>query len=295
MGTGVKVTVSAGARDPWAMADAAHLEPVLASLAHNARDAMPEGGDLTLKTADVTVAPAEADEEGGNRPGDYLMISVSDTGAGITDEAKQHLFEPYFTTKGSGQGKGLALAMCYGVIKQMGGYISVESEAGKGATFSIFLPRILEGQVDSPLAEPLPAATRAEGMEVILLVEENPALRELASNVLEHRGYTVRRAGTAQEAMSIAGRHERVDLLLADGAMKDMTVSELADWLGSTRPAMKFLLTSPFEPEGIPESAEPGPGFLRKPYTPSALSQKTRETLDAPVPASNEANLCEAT
>jgi two-component system NtrC family sensor kinase len=292
MGDAVKITVSPDARDSWAMADGGHLEQVLSSLARNARDAMADGGSFTLKTADVTVGPADADEESGNRPGDYVMISVSDNGAGITDEVKPHLFEPYFTTKGPGQGKGLALATSYGVIKQMGGYISVESEPGKGATFNVFLPHVLEGQVDGPTAEPLPAAASAGGTEVILLVEENPALLDLAGDVLEQQGYTVRRAATAQEAMSIAGRHDCVDLLLADGARKNTTTRELAGWLGSTRPAMKLLLTSPFEPEGMPESAEPGPGFLRKPYTPSALSQKTRETLDAPVPVSNETNLC---
>jgi len=293
MGDAVKVTVSAAARDCWAMADGAHLDQVLSSLARNALDAMPDGGSFTLKTADVTLDPPAADQENGSPVGDYVMISISDTGAGISDQVKPHLFEPYFTTKGPGQGKGLGLAMCYGVVKQMGGYISVESEPGKGATFNVFLPRILEGQVEGPISESFPAAPSAGGTEVILLVEENPALRELAAGVLDQQGYTVRRAATAQEAMSIAGRHDRVDLLLADGAMKEMPAQELAEWLGSTRPAMKFLLTSPFEPENSSESSEPITGFLRKPYTPNSLARRTRETLDAAAtPALREANLC---
>jgi signal transduction histidine kinase len=293
MGDSVRVCASATARDPWAMADPAHLDQVLVSLAHNARDAMPQGGTFSLTTSDVTITGGAEDSE--NRPGDYLLISISDTGTGITDEVKPHLFEPYFTTKGIGQGKGLGLAMCYGVVKQMGGYITVQSEPDKGTTFNVLLPRILEGQVESPASTPAIAARARGGTEVILLVEENPALRDLAAGVLENQGYTVRKAATAREAMSIAGRHARIDLLLADAAMKEMTAQELAVWLGSTRSAMKFLITSVFEPETGAESSGSSPGFLRKPYTPTALSQKTRETLDIAAPASaHEASLCGA-
>jgi signal transduction histidine kinase len=285
MRDGIKVTVDPAARDSWAMADRAHLDQVLSSLAQNARDAMPEGGSLGIKTADITIEPAGADNECDSRPGDYVMISVSDTGTGITSEVKPHLFEPYFTTKGPAQGKGLGLAMCYGVIKQMGGFISVESEPDKGATFNVCLPRILEGQVESPAVAPASAAPTAGGTEVILLVEENPSLRELAATVLEHQGYTVRRAATAREAMSIAGRQDRIDLLLVDAATREMAPRDLVEWLASTRPEMKFLLTSTLDPEDHPECSEPGAGLLRKPYTPTALTQRTRRTLDGPAPS----------
>jgi len=279
MGSGIEVITVAGAKDEWAMIDAGQLDQVLLSIADNALDAMPKGGKLIIETADAVLTQGDRALDRETLPGDYLLVSIKDTGIGISDEVREHLFEPFFTTKALGEGKGLGLAVCYGLLKQMGGCISVESEAGKGATFKVYLPRTREVRPKAVQAPAAPALSSERGTEVILLVEENVALRELAGTVLEQKGYTVRRAANGREAMSLAGAEDQIDLLLADAVLAEMTGPELAEWLAASRPAMKVLLTS--GSGGImPRGEKAAGGLLMKPYTPGALSRKVRETLD---------------
>jgi signal transduction histidine kinase len=274
-GKGIEVVAEARAANPWARADASQLQEVLMSLAHNARDAMPHGGKLTLETADVTLDASQAEVPAG----DYVMIAITDTGKGIPEAVKPHLFEPYFSTKAAGEGKGLGLAVCHGILKQSGGHIAATSESGRGSTFKLYLPRFQDGAAEQTVPPPAGSATPSErGTEVILLVEQNPALRGVAATVLESQGYIVRRAAGSREAMSIAGRLDRVDLLVADVAMEEMTGPELAKWLCSSRPLMKVLMASPFDEDQ--DSLAPDAGFLRKPYTPGSLSRTVRGTLD---------------
>jgi len=268
LGDGVEFRIKPNAHNSIAKADGSQFQQVLISLAHNARDAMAEGGVVTLATADATL-----DAIDGPSTEEYVTVSMTDSGSGISEEAKQHLFEPYFTTKAPGIRKGLGLAMCHGILKQSGGHISFESEVGRGSSFKVYLPRFRDEGVETrPAAVPATGTVPTEkGTEVILLVEEKAALRAVATTVLETQGYTVRCAASCQEAMSVAGKSDRVDLLVADAEMAEMTGNELAEWLCSSRPAMKVLLTSPFKD---------GAGFLHKPYTPTLLTEKVRAILD---------------
>ena len=278
LGVEINVRIQGNAENPWATADAAQLEQVLISLAHNARDAMPNGGELTLETANLTL---DANDSEG-RAGEYLMIAITDSGKGIADEVRPHLFEPYFTTKSPGEGKGLGLAACHGILKQSGGHIAVESEVGRGTTFKLYLPLLREGQSEgtSPTEAPDSSLASGHGTEVILLVEQSAALRGVAATLLENQGYVVRRAANGREAMSIARRMDRVDLLVADTVMDDMSGRELAQWLCASQPGMKLLLTACDNDQPDMQAPDPGNGYLRKPYAPGALSRRVRATLD---------------
>jgi signal transduction histidine kinase len=282
---GTEVSIEASAENPCARVDAGQLRQVLISLAHNASDAMPHGGRLTLQTANVTLDATDPEVP----PGDYIMIAITDTGNGIADEVKPHLFEPYFTTKAPGEGKGLALAVCHGILKQSGGHIAVFSHLGQGTSFKLYLPVCHESLAPS-LSLPPSVLPSQRGTEVILLVEEDAALRAVAAAVLEDQGYLVRRAGSGGEAMSIARRLDRLDLLIADAAMEGMTGQELAEWLCSSRPEMKVLLASASADENRGQGGlDPDVGFLRKPYTPAALSREVRATLDDGAPFAESA------
>jgi len=286
LGASIQVSTVAGARQPWTRADVGQLQEVLVSLAHNARDAMPRGGDLIIETADFTQDAAQPSRDSDLGPGDYVTISITDTGCGIADEVKPQLFEPYFTTKKTGEGKGLGLAMCYGILKQSGGHIAFKSELGRGTTFKVYLPRLQAAEPEEP-AEPPASALLPEpvagtpGTGIILLVEPDAALRGAAGAVLERSGYTVHRAASSREAISIAGRAARIDLLLADSAMPEMTGHQLAKWLCSLHPDIKVLFTSTVDEhksarDGI---TFPEADFLRKPYTPALLALKARTAL----------------
>jgi len=280
LGDAIELTTAANAPNPWARADSSQLRQVLISMAHNARDAMPRGGRLAIETADVTIGANDASLGAELGPGDYVMISIADTGGGIPDEVKPHLFEPFFTTKATGEGKGLGLAVCYGFLKQSGGHIAFHSELGRGATFKLYFPRFNEARPEGlPPSAGAPSPS-VRGTEVVLLVEADAALRDLAATVLERQGYTVHRAGSSQEAVSISGRLGKVDLLLADAVMPEMIGQELAQWLCASHPGMKALYTSAFEKDTAAHQDNPAAGFLRKPYTPAILSLKTRAALD---------------
>ncbi|HTL72153.1 MAG TPA: response regulator [bacterium] len=263
-------------------ADAGHVGQVLMNLVINARDAMPNGGKLTIATSNVTLDEAFINKHAGAQAGAHVMLSVSDTGTGMTDEVKAHLFEAFFTTKPKGKGTGLGLATCQTIVKQSGGHISVYSELGHGTTFKVYFPR-----VDQPLDTdteffhrgPLP-----RGTETILLVEDEPAVRHLASNVLAAQGYHVLRANNGQDGLHVAREHKGgpIHLVVTDVIMPQMGGRVMAEWLKATYPGLKVLFTSGYTDDAIAQHGvlEPGVAFLPKPYTPAALVHKVREILD---------------
>jgi PAS domain S-box-containing protein len=262
--------------DLWRVkADPGQLEQVLMNLAVNSSDAMPEGGTLTIRTRNVTLASGEV---GGvpMRAGAYVLLEVSDTGHGMDADTLAHAFEPFFTTKERGKGTGLGLATVYGIVKQSGGYIHASSEAGLGAMFRIHLPRA-HGPADSPSnVSPRPAPVR--GNETILLVEDEDAVRRLAQTVLRARGYQVLDAETAEAALVLARAHpERIHLLLTDVVLPGMNGHRLAEILRAERPGIAVLLTSGyFDARDGVEETDP---LLRKPFTPDGLVEKVRSTL----------------
>jgi signal transduction histidine kinase/ActR/RegA family two-component response regulator len=259
--------------------DPGQIEQVIVNLAVNARDAMPGGGRLTMETANV-----EPDEEtrrlAGVEPGEYVMFAVSDTGYGMDAETRARIFEPFFTTKGPGEGTGLGLSTVYGIVKQSGGGIAVESEPGRGTTFRIYLPR-----VDAPLerleSAPPAADETLGGTETILLVEDDADIRALIREVLQSHGYTVLEASDVNDAMAIGGRHPApIDLLLTDVVMPNSSGPELAQRLVSARPDMQVLYMSGYTGAAVHRVRKLGPNFLEKPFTPDALALAVRKTLD---------------
>jgi PAS domain S-box-containing protein len=263
-------------------ADPGQVEQVIVNLAVNARDAMPEGGKMTIETANVHIDEAYASGHVAIRPGPYVMLALSDTGAGMDAETMSRVFEPFFTTKEKGKGTGLGLSTVYGIVKQSGGYIWVYSEPGRGTTFKIYLPRT-EGEVEArtPAAAP-PERTR--GSETILLVEDEDAVRPLIREVLERNGYTVLSAGNGEEALRVAGRHEgEIQLMVCDVVMPGMSGVELSRRIAPVRPDMKVLYMSGYTDNAIVHHGvlDPGTAFLEKPFTPDALARKVRSVLDA--------------
>jgi CheY-like chemotaxis protein len=253
--------------------DVGQLERVLITLAMNARDAMPAGGQFTVETRDV-------DPAGPWVAGPHVLLAVSDTGCGMDEATRARVFEPFFTTKEVGKGTGLGLATVYGIVRANGGHIEVESTPGRGCTFLIYLPRLdapAEGTAAGAGAAPAP------GKETVLLVEDEDMVRGLSRCVLGMHGYTVLEARHGVDAVEVAARHAGpIHLLLTDMVMPQMGGSQLADRLAVTRPEMKVLFTS-----GYVENAairrdllEPRAAFLPKPFTPDALARKVREVLD---------------
>ncbi len=260
-------------------ADPGLLHQALINLAVNARDAMPEGGRLTIETGELDVPAAE----GGLDAGRYVTLQVSDTGAGMDENTKAHLFEPFFTTKPPGRGTGLGLSTVYGVVKQASGHVFVESEPGKGSSFRICLP-----WAGAPEAVPAqaPAATGgdARGDETVLVVEDQSEVRRLVSSALGSFGYRVLEAGSGAEALALAERHAGpIHLLLADVIMPGMSGKEVAQRLAAARPDTKVLFMSGYAEDVIAHhgALEPGVAYIAKPFTPEALAAKVREALGA--------------
>jgi PAS domain S-box-containing protein len=271
---------------PLVMADPGQVEQVLVNLAGNARDAMPVGGRLTVETAETDLGEPDARALGDVRPGAYTTLSVSDTGHGMDEATRSHVFEPFFTTKELGKGTGLGLSTIYGVVKQSGGHVSVHSVPDRGTTFTIHLPQV--GAVTGAAAPD--AAIPAEppgGAETVLVVEDEEALRELVSEVLEEKGYRILLAPDGAEALSIAAAHAGpIHLLLTDVMMPRLNGHALFQRLAALRPGLRCIFMSGFTGhatagnEPLPE----GQGFLDKPFTTGALLWKVREALDAPPP-----------
>ena len=265
-------------------ADPVQLEQVIVNLAVNARDAMPNGGQLTIETANAELDASYTAEHSVVTPGGYVLLAVSDTGIGMDDGTKARLFEPFFTTKGPGKGTGLGLSTVYGIVKQSGGFIWVYSEPGKGSTFKIYLPQV-DAALESISVSPLPTDTN-RGTETVLLVEDEPALRAVARRALEGHGYTVLEAGDVYVAIALANDHAgRIDAVVSDVVMPGMSGPDLARFLGETQPDLPFLFMSGYTDDAIVRHGvlEPGVAFLQKPFSPDALARKVRDLLHARV------------
>ena len=263
------------------MADPGQVEQVLVNLIVNARDAMPRGGNLTIETKNV-----ELDEEYGSKhvgvaPGKYVLLAVSDTGEGMTEEVRHRVFEPFFTTKEKGKGTGLGLSTVYGIVKQSGGNVWIYSEPGRGTTFKVYLPQV-ESEKRELGEEVVDIAPRG-GSETILLVEDEAVVRGLARRILEQAGYSVVEASRGDEALRFCAEHAaELDLLLTDVVMPEMSGKQLADQLKSQYPELKMVFMSGYTDDSIVHHGvlDSGVEFIQKPFTPAALVRKVRDVLD---------------
>ncbi len=261
-------------------ADPGQIEQVIMNLVVNARDAMPDGGRLTVEVANAELDEAFVRTHAGARAGSYVTLAVTDTGVGMDAATQAHVFEPFFTTKGLAKGTGLGLATTYGIVKQHGGYIDIESEVGRGTTFRIYLPRVEEAASASGSAAP--SETPARASETILLVEDEDAVRELAKEILEAGGYAVIDSGDPVEALDIGRRSERhIDLLLTDVVMPSMNGRQLADRLTSGHPEIKVLYMSGYTDDAVGRYGvlDPDVSLIGKPFSPDALMRRVREAL----------------
>ena len=261
-------------------ADPVHIEQAIVNLAVNARDAMPTGGRIVIESANVQLDETYTRTHPGVNPGDFVMIAVSDTGHGMDSETRRRIFEPFFTTKEKGKGTGLGLATVYGMVKQSGGDIWVYSEIGKGSTFKLYFPRIMEPVTDASADESEKA--RQTGSETILLVEDEKAVRELTLKMLRRLGYTVLAADGGAEAIAFSKAHTaEIALLLTDVVMPGMSGRQLADVLTKERPGLKVLYLSGYTENTVVHHGvlEPGVDFLPKPFSREVLASKIREIL----------------
>jgi two-component system cell cycle sensor histidine kinase/response regulator CckA len=264
-------------------ADPGQIEQVIMNLAVNARDAMPQGGKLTLETANVELDQTYSREHAAVKPGPYVMLAITDTGSGMDAETLSHIFEPFFTTKEQGKGTGLGLSTVYGIIKQSGGYVWAYSEPGIGTTFKIYLPRVDE-MAERAEAHAQAAASDLGGTETILLVEDEEGVRALTRQILQRHGYTVLEAEHGQDALLLCQRYSgSIHLLLTDVVLAQMSGRELVEHLAPLRPQMKVLYMSGYSDEAIVQHGvlKPGTAFLQKPFTTESLMRKLREVLDA--------------
>jgi PAS domain S-box-containing protein len=271
------------------MADVSQLEQVLMNLAVNARDAMPAGGVLTIQTSNTTLDENYCRTTVGARPGEHVVITVTDTGTGMSPEIRARLFEPFFTTKGPGKGTGLGLATCHGIVTQQGGHIAVYSEVGKGTSIKVFMPR--ERMDAAKNAPDAPTLSRpVGGTETILLAEDSPIVSDLAVGALREAGYRVLAAANGARALALAQSHlGQIHLLVTDAVMPEMGGAVLAEELAKVRPDLRVIFMSGYTEDtvsqhGVPEHV---PHFLAKPFMTDALLRMVREVLDAPPGSQN--------
>jgi diguanylate cyclase (GGDEF)-like protein len=279
-GAGTEVVIAPGGTGAAIKADQGQLEQVLLNLAVNARDAMPEGGRLAIETSEVTLDAAFTETHRGARPGDYILLRVSDTGVGMDAETRARAFEPYFTTKENSGGTGLGLTTVYGIVKQGGGYVWVESEPKRGTTVSVYWPRLPAeaARVEAP-GEKVAAG---DGPETVLVVEDEEALRNLAREYLQSSGYHVLLASSGTEALSVADKHAGpIHVLLTDVVMPGMTGWELAKLLTIRHPEIHVVYMSGYTDDAVVRRGllDPSVVFLQKPFTLEALSHKLREVM----------------
>ncbi|RPJ03664.1 MAG: response regulator, partial [Spirochaetaceae bacterium] len=261
--------------------DPIQMEQVIINLAVNARDAMPEGGKLTISTSNVDVRNVKVKENFAIRPGKYVMLKVIDTGTGIEDAIKQRIFEPFFTTKEPGKGTGLGLSTVYGIVKQSDGYIFCESKTGSGTTFVIYLPTSIS-QVESPVADE-EKAVYSRGTESILLVEDEEVFRDMVHRVLEKMGYNVLDASNPGEAILICEQYKGdIHLLITDIVMPHLSGVQLAERLLAIRKQMKVLYISGYFEKAVNEGVtfQKDSVFLQKPFSPVELEKVVRKLLD---------------
>jgi CheY-like chemotaxis protein len=268
------------------LADPGQLELVVLNLAVNARDAMPQGGWLTLRTARVTLDEERARAFPDVQPGPHVELTIADTGAGMDAATRARVFEPFFTTKEVGKGTGLGLATVYGIVKQSGGHISVESEVGRGTTFTILLPVAREAPGSEEAAVPaIPDLPR--GTETVLVVEDESAVRDLSCRILRACGYTVLEARNGREAVEVAQRSSGpVHLVVTDLVMPLVDGREMAADLRRERPGIKVLYVTGYVNDALAQAlvGTPGVALMLKPYHPRDLARAARELLDKPGP-----------
>jgi signal transduction histidine kinase len=261
-------------------ADPGQLEQVLVNLVINARDAMPDGGRVTVTTANLLLTATDDARGNGVRPGAYVTLAVSDTGVGMDVPTQARIFDPFFTTKEAGKGTGLGLSTVYGIVEQSGGHIAVESAPGQGATFTIFLPRHMGA---AAVAAPTDRRSFPGGTETLLLVEDEAAVRSSARRLLERHGYTVIEARHGVDALRIIEAGDRpVDLVITDLVMPEMGGRELVERLRTRHPGVKVLFMSGYSERAVTADGvmPPGTGFVEKPFTIEQLTRRTRELLD---------------
>jgi signal transduction histidine kinase/CheY-like chemotaxis protein len=261
--------------------DPGQMEQILMNLAVNARDAMPQGGRITLETRSVTLDEHYVQSHPDARPGQYAMLAVSDTGCGMDDATKARIFEPFFTTKGPGKGTGLGLATVYGIVQQSGGCIEVSSELGRGTTFKIYLPQVREPV--SAVKSMCGIRMMPRGSEIVLLVEDEDGVRSLARHVLRSCGYAVLEADDGQRAVQLVEDHRGpIDLVVCDVVMPYLGGRQLVERLSALRPALKVLFVSGYTDDAVVRHGvlTSDYAFLQKPFTPTALAQKVREVLE---------------
>jgi len=281
LGEDIEVTTALDPGLGCVKADQGQIEQVVMNLAVNARDAMQQGGQLKIETANAEFDEAYVRQHPGAKRGHYIMLSVTDTGVGIDAETQVHIFEPFFTTKELGKGTGLGLSTVYGVVKQSGGYITVDSAPGKGAAFKVYLPRVEEqAKVEAPSSAP---GRTLRGAETVLLVEDEDPLRKLAQTFLETNGYRVLSAPNGEKALEAAAQNPApIQLLLTDVVMPGMNGRVLAEQLVARQPGIKVLYMSGYTDSFIAGHGvlKPGTHLLHKPFTEEALVRKVREVLD---------------
>jgi signal transduction histidine kinase len=277
----IGLNITRRARDAYVYVDEGQMEQVLMNLVVNARDAMETTGIIAIRTGTLYLEDSVPTQSGEAPAGAYVVVSVEDTGSGISEKTLEHIFDPFFTTKERGQGTGLGLSTVYGIVQQSGGYISVETEERRGTTFRIMLPRVSSERTER--SEDQPARSALEGSETLLLVEDDPSIRTLLTRVLSDRGYRVVQAQNAGEAVLICENENlNIDLLISDIIMPHVTGLDLAKRMRKTRPELRVLLISGY-PEEISESmsTETDFSYLQKPFDPETLLAKARKILDS--------------
>jgi two-component system cell cycle sensor histidine kinase/response regulator CckA len=287
LGETIELEVTHG-RDVWPVkADLNQLEQVIVNLAVNARDAMPDGGKLRIRTANVSTAESAKFKEQGFKPGEYVLLEVADTGTGMPPQVKEKIFEPFFSTKEVGKGTGLGLSTVYGIVKQTGGFIYVDSKAGAGSTFRILLPRheVQAGeQAEEGAAQPA-GPSDLTGSARILLVEDEEAVRAFAARALEARGYTIYQASSGEDALKVmAGLEQPVDLVISDVVMPGMDGPTLLRELRRRQPDLKIIFVSGYAEDAferhLPKD-EKSFQFLPKPFSLKELATTVKATLEA--------------
>jgi two-component system, cell cycle sensor histidine kinase and response regulator CckA len=261
------------------LADVGQIDQTLMNLVVNARDAMADGGVIAIRTRRASIAAAETTQGGGVPRGEWTVLVVADTGTGMTTEVRARAFEPFFTTKDTGRGTGLGLSTVYGIVRQSGGHLSLVSEPGAGTTVTIHLPRVEPAE---HLRTGRSSDAESRGYETVLLVEDEDAVRRLAQQSLERRGYRVLSAPSGIDAIRLVRSGERVDLVLTDVVMPGMPGSELVQRLARERPGLRALYMSGYTDDAIVRHGvlEEGVNLIQKPFAPDALARKVREALD---------------
>jgi two-component system cell cycle sensor histidine kinase/response regulator CckA len=280
----IELNLIPGAQIGQVKADVGYVGQVLMNLVINARDAMPGGGKLVIATTNMVLEETVEDGRAKVAGGDYVMLRISDTGDGMSDEVKAHLFMPFFTTKPRGKGTGLGLATCQTIVQKCGGHIAVDSEVGKGTTFKIYFPRVTQPPVST--LRSFPPGPLPPGTETLLVVEDDREVRQLVCGVLRSQGYTVLAAANGRDGLRTIrdNRGPAIGLVITDVIMPEMGGQGMAESLKTSNSALKVLFTSGYTDDAIAHHGvlDPGIAFLSKPYSVETLARKVRELLDAP-------------